>query len=194
MIICVATPIWAKCSSACARFRIIRWRSAASISVVLCLVGVALRLIQYLHHRSLWFDEAMLALNILNRSYSQLLKPLDYNQGAPVGFLFLERLVGTCCGFGEYALRLIPLIAGVCSLYLFYKVAQLLLPQKAVWIAIGLAAVSPHLIYYSSELKQYSTDVLVATALSLIMLRFVSRPHDPRTDAVLALPQPGRGL
>src|SRR5690349_10008810 len=113
-----------------------RWSSGAVISLSLLFIGVLLRVIQYLHHRSLWFDEAMLALNILNRSYAQLLQPLDYNQGAPLGFLFLKRLIGTHLGFGEYALRLVPLIAGISSLYLFYKLAQLVLPPKAVWIAL----------------------------------------------------------
>lgn len=164
-----------------------RWRSTALIPLILCFIGIALRVIQYLHHRSLWFDEAMLALNLLNRSYSQLLQPLDYNQGAPVGFLFLERLVGTHLGFGEYALRLIPLIAGVCSLYLFFKLAQLLLPPKAIWIALGLAAVDPHLIYYSSELKQYSSDVLIATALAFLLFSFFSRPMNVRTGAILGV-------
>ncbi|HEX7960698.1 MAG TPA: glycosyltransferase family 39 protein [Terriglobales bacterium] len=164
-----------------------RWSSSAVISLSLLFIGVVLRVIQYLHHRSLWFDEAMLAVNLLNRSYAQLLQPLDYNQGAPLGFLFLERLIGTHLGFGEYALRLVPLIAGICSLYLFYRLAQLLLPPRAVWIALGLAAVCPHLIYYSSELKQYSSDVLVATALALLLFNFVSRPPEVRNTALLAL-------
>ena len=163
------------------------WRSVGLISVAVSLCGAALRLVQYLHHRSLWFDEALLALNILNRSYSQLIKPLDYNQGAPVGFLLLERLVGMHFGFGEHALRLVPLIAGLGSLLFFYKVAQFILPPKAVWIATGLAAVCPHLIYYASELKQYSTDVLVATALSFVVLTFVSRSPDVTIGVVLAV-------
>src|SRR5437660_1163195 len=143
-----------------------RWRSIVLIPWLLVLCGAVLRLAQYLHHRSLWFDEALLALNLLNRSYSQLVKPLDYNQGAPVGFLFAERLAGIHLGFGEYALRFIPVMAALCALCLFYKVAQLLLPPRAAWIAIGLAAVCPHLIYYASELKQYSTDVLVEYCFS----------------------------
>src|SRR5262249_37461571 len=74
-----------------------------------------------------------------------------------------------------------------CSLLLFYKVAQLLLPPKAVWIALGLAAVCPHLVYYSSELKQYSTDVLVAAALAFVILTFALRPPEVRMAVILAL-------
>ena len=149
--------------------------------------AIVLRLVQFLHHRSLWFDEALLALNILNRSYSSLIKPLDYDQGAPLGFLFVERFVGTHLGFGESALRLIPLLAGMASLYLFYKVAQRTLLPRSLWIAVGLIAVCPHLIYYSSEVKQYSTDVLVCVALYLVILNFLSRPTSTRTALALGI-------
>src|SRR5207244_11823416 len=60
--------------------------------------------------RSLWLDEALLALNIVRRPLSGMFRPLDYNQGAPVGFLLLEKLVTHAFGNGELSLRLIPLI------------------------------------------------------------------------------------
>jgi hypothetical protein len=41
-------------------------------------VGVLLRVIAYLKDRSMWFDEAMLAHNIVTRPFAGLLKPLDY--------------------------------------------------------------------------------------------------------------------
>ena len=34
--------------------------------------GIFVRLVQYLFNRSLWHDEAALALNIVNRSYLEL--------------------------------------------------------------------------------------------------------------------------
>src|SRR5512139_456910 len=94
------------------------WEKAAI--ALLFLAGILLRLRQYLTGRSLWMDEAMLALNIVNRSFGELLKPLDYDQGAPLGFLMVEKLFNLLLGRSEYALRLFPLLVGILSIWLFY--------------------------------------------------------------------------
>src|ERR1700730_5903765 len=127
--------------------------------------GAILRLTQYLSNRSLWYDESTLAQSIINRSFSELLKPLDYNQGAPLGFLMLERSSVQAFGTSEYAVRLFPLFCGIVSLLLFYWLAKLSVAPRAVPIALGLFAVSGPLIYYSSELKQYSSDGVIAVLL-----------------------------
>jgi hypothetical protein len=69
-------------------------RSSGSIAwlpLILILIGIALRLAQYMANRSLWLDESCLALKILHRSLGQLLEPLDYGQAAPLAFLMVEK-------------------------------------------------------------------------------------------------------
>lgn len=139
-------------------------------------IGVALRLIQYFLNRSLWIDEAFLALNITERSLPELLfQPLAYNQAAPIGFLLLEKLVTQGLGSSEYALRFVPLIAGIASLFLFYAVAKWFSRSLTVTIALALFAISDRLIYFSSELKQYSSDVAIALLLFWAITRFEAR-------------------
>jgi uncharacterized membrane protein len=148
-------------------------------------LGIVLRLVQYLLNRSLWLDESHLALNIINRSYAGLLQPLDDHQGAPVGILMLEKLATRWFGASEYALRLLPLIAGLLSLFLFYKVARESIRQRAVPIAMGLFAISIPLIYYSSEVKQYSTDVVFALLIYSVAL--VGKPAEWSAARMTAL-------
>jgi len=136
--------------------------------------GILLRLTQYLSNSSLWLDESRLALNIVNRSFSQLLQPLDYGQGAPLGFLILEKAAVRLLGSSEYALRFLPLLCGVVSLLLFYRLAAQSISPKAVPIALGLFALSGPLIYYSSEVKQYSSDVAAAVLLLCAAICFES--------------------
>src|SRR5689334_4796436 len=112
-------------------------------------LGCLLRVLEYLLNRSLWLDEAYLALNILHRPWAGLLRPLDNHQGAPIIFLLLEKLASLRLGSSEYALRLLPLLAGIVSMLLFYKLAGKAISGIAVPIALGLFAISPSLIYYS---------------------------------------------
>jgi hypothetical protein len=71
------------------------WEKVAA--ALLILSGAILRIRQYLTGRSLWADEAMLALNIVERDFAGLVQPLDYDQGAPVGFLMGGEVVLTQC-------------------------------------------------------------------------------------------------
>lgn len=137
-------------------------------------IGIALRLRQYLANRSLWLDEAMLALNIIHKDVWGLFGKLDYEQGAPLGFLLLEKLAASLFGDGERALRLLPLLAGCASLVLFYILANKILNAPGLLTALALFALSPTLIYYSSEVKQYALDVFVTVLLFYLFTRHAS--------------------
>jgi hypothetical protein len=52
--------------------------------------GAAWRIAAYAQHRSLWYDEAALALNIAGRGFVELVEPLDYLQTAPPLFLWID--------------------------------------------------------------------------------------------------------
>lgn len=143
--------------------------SPQKLSWVIICFGIAVRLVQYFYNRSLWADEAVLALNIVNRSYLELLQPLDYDQGAPFGFLIVEKLAIQIFGNNEYALRLFPLLSGIISLLLFYQLAKRFLRGYAVPIALAFLACSYYVVYYATELKQYSSDVAVALFSCLLI-------------------------
>lgn len=132
--------------------------------------GIFVRLVQYLYNRSLWNDEAALALNIVNRSYLELLQPLDYAQGAPIGFLMVEKLALQLFGNNEYALRLFPLLSAIFSFLVFYELAKRCLQGQAVPIAVALFATLHILVYYASEVKQYSSDIMVALLSCLLFM------------------------
>lgn len=140
------------------------------IAALLVLAGLALRLRQYLSGRSLWLDEAMLALNIVGRDFAGLLKPLDYDQGAPLGFLLLEKLTISLLRNGELTLRLPPFLAGCFALVFFYLLLRRFLSPAGYLPALALFSFSERLIYYTSELKQYIFDVFVLLALLLVFL------------------------
>jgi hypothetical protein len=61
------------------------------LSAAAIVAGVLIRLEHLAGGRSLHIDEARLALNIGQRSFSGLLEPLAYEQTAPIPFLWAER-------------------------------------------------------------------------------------------------------
>ncbi len=128
---------------------------------LVAVIGFGLRVRALLANRSLWLDEAMLALNICGRSFAGLLAPLDYDQGAPIGFLMLERLAVDVFGPTELALRLVPFIASIAALALAYRFCRANIGITAAAIGLALVALSPALISYSGEAKQYGVDVSV---------------------------------
>lgn len=160
---------------------------AGPLTYLLLGVGVLLRVAQYLSNRSLWLDEAYLAATILRRSFAGLLRPPDYGQIVPVGFLALEHAAVALFGYSEYALRLVPLAAGVGSLFLFRRVAVRSLPSKAVTLALALFVFCDPLIAFSSELKQYSLDLLLALLLLDRALDVQENPDRRAPMAKLAL-------
>jgi Dolichyl-phosphate-mannose-protein mannosyltransferase len=140
-----------------------RWQRAAF--VLLVAVGVLLRLRAYLGDRSLWLDEAFLTLNILERDFGGLLKPLDRGQAAPVGLLFAQRLMIDLFGSSEYSLRAVPLVMSICSVVAFSWLVTKIVPPVAAIMAVAMFAISDPLVHFAAEAKQYSSDVAVVIGL-----------------------------
>lgn len=149
----------------------------------LVILGIGLRLRQYVTRRSLWNDEAALALNVVRRGYGELVKPLDIDQGAPLGFLWAQRTAVNLLGNNELALRFVPLLSGTAAVILFAVLARRLLTPWAVPAAVMLFATLGPLVYYSTEAKQYSVDVLVTVLLVLATVRFLDGPLSSRRAA-----------
>jgi hypothetical protein len=160
------------------------WEMAAWAVIAL---GAVVRIAEWLDASSLWVDEASLALNITDHSFVGLLGDLDFLQAAPVGFLLAEKLVGTVLGYGEDALRFLPLAAGLASLLVFSRLSRHFARGAGRVTALLLFALSPPLVRYSAELKQYSLDVLATVVILLVALAYRRRPLDARALAGLSL-------
>ena len=148
-------------------------------------LGAMFRIAQYLADRSLWLDEAYLALDILHRSVREFVQPLPFNQGAPLGFLLTERAASAVAGSSELALRAAPLAASLLSLIAFCELARRLLRPPGTIVAVTLFAVAEGPIYFASEVKQYSFDVLATVALVLGALSLQRRPPGLRAATAI---------
>ncbi len=147
--------------------------------LLLIFFGTVLRLRQFMFNRSLWLDEALLANNVVQRPLDVLLiEPLTSNQGAPLGFLLLSDLLTTMLGPTDLVLRVVPLLTSVLALWVAYRLSLLVFDSLAGRATfLGLLAAAPVLIYYSSEFKQYSGDVLASLLILWAGLRYDKRRH-----------------
>ncbi len=135
-------------------------------------VGAYARVRQWAGGRSLWLDEVLIADNLVRRGFVDLVQePLLHSQAAPAIWLWLERLCVTLFGTSERSLRVVPLVAGLAVLALALPLARQLLPRVLVPVPVVVIALHPGLIYYSNEVKQYSTDVLAVLVVLLLAFR-----------------------
>jgi hypothetical protein len=139
-----------------------------SLAVLLVVVGMTFRIRQYLFNRPLWLDEALMALNILERDFAGLMMGrLSYYQAPPVGFMWVAKALGMLFDYSELALRAFPLVASCLALVVFVLVARRMMSWPAVLIGLAALVFSPLQTYYASEFKPYASDVLFAELLLL---------------------------
>jgi hypothetical protein len=143
-------------------------------------LGVLLRVARYLTNYPVWADEACLALSFPRRGYLDLLSPLEYGQICPILFLWAELTAVKLFGFSEMALRLVPLICGVGSVFLFRHVAARLFKGPPLLMAMAIFAVSIHPIRHSAEAKPYGTDLLIALGLLALAIEYYDSPERTR--------------
>jgi hypothetical protein len=140
-------------------------------------LGVAWRLVRYLLQFPIWGDEAFICVNLLDRDYLGLLKPLDYRQVAPVLFLWSELTAYHLLGGSELAIRLMPFLTGLGSLFLFWRLTRSILNPVAALLAVGIFAVSYYPVRHSCEVKPYAFDLFWSLALLVPAASWLAQPE-----------------
>lgn len=142
--------------------------TASGLTWAAIAVGIGLRLLSFAHNRPLYRDERSLLENLVRLPVFDFHTTLTEYQLAPPGFLALERMLVRLPGSDVLAARSFPLLCGIASLFLFRAAARRFATAHAVPIAMGLFALSDWLIYYSTEIKQYSCDLALTLSTLLI--------------------------
>lgn len=159
-----------------------RWVTLAALAV-----GVVVRLEQYAANPSIWVDEAAIARNVLDRQPRQLFDVLDYGQVAPPGFLLAVKLSVLMCGSSEYALRVVPFVAGLVSLGMFLVVARSVLRPVGAVVATLMFSLAIPFVLFAANLKPYSSDVLVTLFVTTVVFRLQRSVLTRRSALAFAL-------
>ncbi|MES2478285.1 MAG: glycosyltransferase family 39 protein [Bacteroidota bacterium] len=141
------------------------------VALLLIALGIIFRLVMFYQNRDLIIDEANVVRNIYERNFFGLLKPLSYEQYAPPIYLWALEINSFIFGYSEQAMRLVALLCGIGSLFLFWSLLTKVLPKNSLWLPLGLLCFAPILVRYSAEVKQYVPDAFVAIALVFAALK-----------------------
>lgn len=155
-------------------------RAATIVAWTAIVLGVAARAWALSQRGSLWLDEASLALNVLTRSFSELLQPLDWGQAAPVGFLWLERALSFHADVPDLWLRVVPWCAGAVLPWLLWRLGRRIVGTGAGALAAVAGAGSLMALRYSTEAKPYASDAAVAAVLLLLACEAAAEPLNMR--------------
>ena len=117
--------------------------------IVITLIGVSLRLSQYASGRSLWHDEARLALS-LRLPWGSVARQEHRDHAQPIGFLMVEKGLAGLLGDSEAVLRLFPLLCGLAAPLLMALLAARVLDRPGAAAAAALLAVCPEPVFYAS--------------------------------------------
>jgi hypothetical protein len=160
------------------------------LALLLLAIGVVWRLLRYLLCFPLWEDEAFICLNFLELDYSGLTHELRYCQVAPLLFLWGELTALRLLGPGECALRLLPFLAGIGSLWLFWRLSHRTLPPLARTLALGFLAVAIWPVSMGAFTKPYALDLFMSLLLMLLAVRWLEQPRQLRWLLLLTLTTP----
>lgn len=138
-------------------------------------VGTVLRFAT-LGAQSYWFDEAQAAHEV-HLSLGSMLSSLFAHETNPPLYFLVGWVWAHVFGTGEVALRSLSAVAGVAVIVLAYLCGRELVSRSAGLVAAALAALSPFMIWYSQEAREY---MLLAALCGASLLYFARAWHDPR--------------
>ncbi|MDR3244300.1 MAG: hypothetical protein LBT79_06075 [Elusimicrobiota bacterium] len=149
-----------------------------AIMVVLAAIilsSIIARIIMYVKARSLWLDEAMLAESIVTRNLWDLVaSPLVNTQTAPIGYLYVVKLLGILFGYTEGVLRSFSFFA-LCGTL----IVEAVLLKKAyklntlfTLLAVCITATLGIYMRYSNELKPYMGDTFFMLIIMFVYYLF----------------------
>jgi len=138
---------------------------------VVLFISAFLCILLFVQDRSLLLDSLNVARNIGERSFVALINPLNYEQSAPLLFLWISKLITSFLGISQYTLRILPLIAGISSLFLFTQISKKLLRSPFYILALFWFGTHQLVTRYSTEYKQYMVDVFATLLIIWVVLK-----------------------
>ncbi len=136
-------------------------------------IGFVIRLA--LLHQSLFGDELATYWDVTTHSMWGVLKTVHSDAEITPPLYFVLAKLPTYVAVTPEMLRLPSLVAGTASIPMTYLLGARTVERRAGMVGAALVALSPFLIYYSTEARSYQLMVALLLASSLCLLRGIER-------------------
>jgi hypothetical protein len=142
-------------------------------------MGLLWRLLRFGLDFEMSGDECNILNNVIPRSYAELLKPLDFAQVSPPLFLWATKLFDSIFR-SDWGVRLLPFVAGLGALGMFWLLCRAVLQGTARWVAWAIFSVTYVPVNEASRAKGYTIDLLTAITMYWLTLRWLRNGRRPR--------------
>lgn len=132
------------------------------------LTAILIRLI-YLNAQSLHFDEAWLALSVLEENIADMVFFDIWPQSTPIGFLFLSRMWFGLAEFADWKARMIPVAMSAATMLVGYEFLRKKSSKFAGILFLLCFGFLETPLRYSYEFKQFAGDMLAVTVAIFCM-------------------------
>jgi mannosyltransferase len=137
-------------------------------------VGALLRFAT-LGAQSYWFDEAQ-AAHELHLSFGSMVSSMVVHETNPPLYFALGWLWARVFGTGEVGLRSLSALVGTAVIPIAYLCGRELVSRRAGLVAAAFAALSPFMIWYSQEAREYMLLVALSGASLLYFAKAWNAP------------------
>jgi hypothetical protein len=157
-----------------------RYQNVA-LALLIGLIVIGLNIYQWQGGLPFWLDEETIALNVRDRSFTELAGSLWLGQSAPFGWLAVERAALLTLGNGEPAARLVPMLFGIATVAVALWIGRRWLGPAGAAVLMLLCSVGQWFSHYPQEVKHYTSDIFWALLLPALAVWAIEGEVPERT-------------
>lgn len=144
-------------------------RTVNILGFLIVCAGIGISILMNAVGRSLWLDEAMLAYSFSKRSVFELTGSIfEWEQSAPVLYLYLAKLATLIFGNTEFVLRSVSVFSYAAVLVLSYILSKKLFRMKYPILVSAFLANMNFMLKYSNVFKQYLSECIWVLLVLLV--------------------------
>ncbi len=149
--------------------------------------GAVVRTIAWQNCLPLFYDEASLIYNMMEKPTAELFLPLFEGQCCPPLFIISSKIFYLIFGANEIAMRFLPWLFSILSLFLFGFLSFKLFKNKlCILAANALFSTSEYIILYTMFFKHYMSDVFFSILIVTLALLLKDKKFSKAKIVVLS--------